>query len=71
MKIKISKTVDGFVADPISEPGSPPVGRGSTIAEALGDFLIHYQTQLGLIIDIDSTAHNAENDRRLVAFANR
>lgn len=71
VKIKISKTEDGFVADPVSEPGSPPVGRGGTITEALGDFLIHYQAQLGLIIDIDSSALDAENARRLAAFAQR
>lgn len=71
MKIKISMTPDGFVADPTSEPGSPPVGRGATMAEALGEFLILYQAKLGVTVEIDRSALEAEKSRQDAALAQR
>jgi hypothetical protein len=71
MKIKVSKTQEGFLIDPVSEPGSPAVGRGETLKEALGDFLIHHQSKLGLTIDLDSSALGAEQARRAAAIAQR
>lgn len=73
MKIKISKDrySSGFVADPVDEPGSPPVGRGTTITEALGDFLVHYQAELGVEIEVDESAVAAEQARREAALSQR
>jgi len=71
VKIEISRTRDGFTADPVSEPGSPPVGRGATMTEALGDFLIHHQSKLGLTIDLDGSALETEQVRRAGAMAQR
>ena len=62
--VRVSKDGSGFVADPIRRPGSPRVGRGNTLLEALGDFLIGYQTELGVVIEIAPTAQEAENERR-------
>jgi hypothetical protein len=64
MKVKISKRGDSFEADPVDFPGSPPVGRGGSIAEALGDFVIHYQNDLGLEIQVDTSAEQSELKRR-------
>ncbi|MCM3609584.1 hypothetical protein M4D49_29415 [Cupriavidus pauculus] len=42
MKIKISKGPSGgFVVDPVELPGSPPVGRGDSVTEAMGNFVAH------------------------------
>lgn len=71
MKIRISKQGDSFVADPVDKPGMPAVGRGATIAEALGDFLIHYQKDLGLQIELDESAERAEAARWLKTVAQR
>lgn len=64
MKVKIRKRGDCFEADPVELPGSPPVGRGGSIAEALGDFMIHYQKDFGLEIDVDTSAEQSELKRR-------
>lgn len=64
MKIKISKRGSRFEADPVDLPGSPPVGKGDTITEALGDFLRHYQAELGVQIEVDASAVEAEQKRR-------
>jgi hypothetical protein len=71
MRIKVSKTQEGFLVDPVSEPGSPAVGRGETMKEALGDFLIHYQSKLGLTIDLDGSALDAEHARRVATLTQR
>jgi len=63
MKIKITKGADGFVADPLEFPGSPPVGRGQTLGEALGDFLIFYRDRLGIEIEVDSSIDEPERQR--------
>ena len=37
MKIKLEKDADGYRADCLDLPGSPPVGRGSTEVEAMAN----------------------------------
>jgi hypothetical protein len=71
VKIKISKSYGFIEVDPVDLPGSPPVGRGRTIPEALGDFLIHYQNQLGLQIEVDESAREAELARRAMMILDR
>jgi len=71
MRIKISKNWEGFVVDPVSEPGNPPVGRGATMLEAMGDFLHHYQAKLGVQIEVDASAQEAELQRRSTASLQR
>ena len=71
MKVKISKRGNCFEADPVEMPGSPPVGRGNSIKEALGDFLIHYQQQLGVDFEVDKSAAEAEQVRRNEASLQR
>jgi hypothetical protein len=55
---------DSFTVDPIDLSGSPRVGRGRTMLEAYGDFLIGYQEKLGLRIEVDESAKPAEMKRR-------
>lgn len=71
MKILIRQRGDRFEADPVNLPGSPAVGKGATIVEALGDFLISYQQDLGLEIEVDETAKAAEQQRRSEALSQR
>jgi hypothetical protein len=72
MKIVIKSHGEGSIeVDPVELPGMPPVGRGKTIEEALGNFLIAYQKELGLEISVDASAKKAEKKRRRDALAHR
>ncbi|WP_199031399.1 hypothetical protein [Ralstonia sp. ASV6] len=71
MKIKISKEAGGYVVDPVDLPGIPPVGRGKTVSEAMGDFLAHYHVQMGLEIELDLTAAEAGVQAQLEAATKR
>jgi hypothetical protein len=71
MKVVIRKQFGILEADPVELPGSPSVGRGKTIEETLGNFLIAYQKELGLEIIVDESAQRAENKRRRDALKNR
>jgi hypothetical protein len=65
MKVVLKKTgPHSFEADPVDRSGSPRVGRGRTLLEAYGNFLIQYQDELGLKLVVDSSAWDAENRRR-------
>jgi hypothetical protein len=64
MKVKISKRGDRFEVDPVDVPGSAAIGKGNSIDEALGDFLRHYQAELGVQIEVDASAQEAEQQRR-------
>ena len=52
-------------------PGSPLVGKGDSITEALGDFLRHSHAELGVEIEVDASALEAEQQRRAAALAQR
>ena len=71
MKVVIKAEGERFVVDPVDKSGSPAVGRGASMVEALGDFVICYQTELGLDIVVDESAQAAENQRRADALAQR
>lgn len=45
-------------------PGSPTVGRGRTMLEAIGSYFHNHQTELGIEFEVDSTALAAEMRRR-------
>lgn len=62
-KIVVKKNGKGdfaFEADDPKLPGSPPVGRGSSIQHALGDWLIQHQASLGLLIDVDPSVYHLD-----------
>jgi len=71
MKIRIINHGRSFEIDPYEKCGSPSVGRGRTMKEALGDFLISYQKELGLEIDLDEAAQKTERNRRRRELAKR
>jgi hypothetical protein len=71
VKVVIRKCGKSLEADPVERSGSPAVGRGDTIEECLGNFLIAYQHELGLEIIVDPSAKRAEEKRRRDALAQR
>lgn len=72
MKIVIRKHgPKSFEVDPVEKPGSPAVGRGRSIVEALGNFLIAHQVELGLEIEVDESAKKSEQNRRARELAKR
>lgn len=71
MKVVISERNGMFTFDPVDSPGSPMVGRGKTLVEAAGDFLICYQREFGLELVVDSSAQAAENKRHEQELAKR
>jgi hypothetical protein len=64
MRLSISKSDGQFVVDDLSLPGSPAVGRGRTMKEAIGDFVHANQLRLGVAFDVDASAKAAELRRR-------
>jgi hypothetical protein len=64
MKLTISKEDDLFVVDDRSRPGSPAVGRGRTMKEAIGDYFHANQTDLKIEFEVHGTARPAEMRRR-------
>lgn len=69
MKVRISKRGTRFEVDPVGMPGSPPVGKGDSVAEALAEFVIFYQTRLGIEIEVDPSVSDAEQQRINEAIA--
>jgi hypothetical protein len=53
-----------FQCDDPSAPGSPPVGRGDSLIEALGSWVHRNRDRLRLVINIDESAAKAEQERR-------
>lgn len=61
-----------FEVGPKDACGSYTVGRGRTLKEALGDFLLVYQREFGIKeIDVEQSAQPAENARRNRALHQR
>lgn len=56
MKVVIKREGDGFCLDPVDKPGSPYVGRGPTLVEAMGNFLSLYKDELGLKFEVTPEA---------------
>ncbi|MBN3729426.1 hypothetical protein [Burkholderia sp. Tr-20390] len=69
MKIKISKRGTRYEVDPIEMPGSPPIGKGESVAEALAEFLIFYRKRLGIEIEVDPSVDGEERKRFVEAAA--
>jgi hypothetical protein len=64
MTLKISKADGWFLVDDDSRPGSPCIGRGRTIKEAIGDHIHANQTALGIEFEVHESARPAEMRRR-------
>jgi hypothetical protein len=71
MILTISKEGKIFTVEDKSLPGSPPVGRGRTMKEAMGDWLHNNQRRLNLTFDVHTSAQRAENARRIRELAKR
>lgn len=71
MKIKISKSGNRFLVDPLERSGSPRIGVGASMDAALGDFLRSYQEELGVEIELDPSVESAELARRKRSLSSR
>ncbi len=72
MVLTIDKAHDGsLVVEDKTLPGSPKVGRGETIVEAIGNWLISYQEELGIRFELTPKAQPAEDARRAAELATR
>jgi hypothetical protein len=60
-KLTVTKEGDLFVVDDLTRPGSPPVGRGKTILEAIGWWVLNNQKQMDF--EFDWTAVKEDLDR--------
>lgn len=71
MVLTISKEDSQFVVDDRSRPGTPPVGRGRTMKEAIGAYFHANQRELGIEFEVHGTAQQAEISRRRRELAKR
>ena len=62
--LRVSKEDGQFVIDDTSRPGSPTVGRGRTMMEAIGSYFHGNQQELGIMFFVDESARPAEMRRR-------
>jgi hypothetical protein len=53
-----------FYVEDLSLPGSPPMGRGRTMKEAIGDWLFYNRKEVDVEFAVDDTARPAEMRRR-------
>ncbi len=67
----IKKFDYGFEVQPVPCIGSPYVGRGKTMMEALGQYLHLMQTEWDIFIDVDESAWPDELKRRKEELAKR
>jgi len=70
-RLRISTEGDQFMVDDPSLTGSPPVGRGKTMIEAIGSFVHNNQDRFGFVFDVDPSAEHAEEERRERELARR
>lgn len=72
LKISVeSENPTVFLVDDPKRAGSPPVGRGATMLEAMGSWLHRNQSELGLSFEVDETAWPYELKRREEELAKR
>jgi hypothetical protein len=71
MILTLSKEGDMFIVDDRGRPGTPRVGYGRSIKEAIGDYFHGNQTELGIEFEVHGTAQPAENRRRRRELAKR
>lgn len=62
--ITYNEALHTFTVDDPEMPGSPAVGRGATMAEALGEWLLQNQHLVHIHLDVDESAQWAEEKRR-------
>lgn len=63
MKLQISKNSSGQFEVWDYSPGSPPVGRGRSMIEAIGSYFHNNQTKLNIHFEVHDTAKKAVMDR--------
>lgn len=68
MRLTISKIGDQICVDDRSRPGSPPVGYGRNIYEAVGAFFHANQDRLDIEFEVDESAAEEERQRRRAAL---
>ncbi len=71
IKLYINKYDGAFIVDAPARPGSPSVGRGRTMMEALGSWLHNNQDFVGVVIDISDSVTATEVRRRQRELAKR
>ena len=71
MTLTISKEGGLFIVDDLSRAGSPAMGRGRTMKEAIGDYFHANQTELGIGFVVEGSAIAAESLRRLRELGKR
>lgn len=71
MRLRISKDDGKFMVNDESLPGSPYVGRGRTMMEAIGRFFHAHQTRLKIEFEVDDSAQSTEMRRRRRELKNR
>lgn len=64
MKLTIDKQGGRFVVDEPAALGSPWVGRGRTMTEAMGDFFRKHQREFGVEFEVLPSALASEIRRR-------
>jgi hypothetical protein len=64
MVLTISREGGRFIVDDRSRPGTPRVGWGRTMKEAIGDYFHGNQAELGIKFEVHGTAQPAEQRRR-------
>ena len=60
MEIKVSLQCGKFLVDD-DRPGSPPIGRGETLQEAIGNYVINNQHLYNFIIHMDKESSDKYN----------
>ena len=60
-----------FLVDDKSLPGSPPVGRGKNMKEAIGDWVFHNRARVNVDFALDKSAEKSEMKRRKKELAQR
>jgi hypothetical protein len=62
--LTIDREENHFVVDDKSVPGSPPVGRGDTMMEAIGNYFHHNRDRFDLDFIVTKEALPYEMERR-------
>jgi len=62
--LTLSKEDDHFLVDDKSVSGSPPVGRGRTMMEAIGQWFHYNRERVNVDFELDPSAQQAEDRRR-------
>jgi predicted ATP-grasp superfamily ATP-dependent carboligase len=69
--LTITKQDKNFIVDDTSRPGTPYIGRGRTMIEAIGDYFVQNQHLLDLRFELDPQVQSTEKRRRARELAKR